>query len=191
MTDDERLERLARELLRRSKADQTFSMKQLLESMAREVPEDVGRGVDHGRRGEDHPPGKPGRKKGPAAAPRIRLYPTNSARLNRALVELSLPAFKVHQLLWQWRGAPARGNLPTFTLKGLVKFCRLAPNTIKSAMKELSRKRWIERAKPSPHHKNTLYKLVSIKDVPLPADLRPVRRSFDAESAQGAEEVPA
>ncbi len=180
------VERIAQALLRRSPADQTFSMKQLLESMAREVPEDVGRGVDRGERGQGYPRGRSGKRKGDAVAPRIRLYPTNSARLNRALVELSLPAFKVHQLLWQWRGAPARGNLPFFTVLGVAKLCGTDRKVVRRALQELTRKRWIERAKYDEHHKNALYKLVPIKDVPLPPDLRPVRRSFEAESAKGA-----
>jgi len=185
MTDDERLERVARELLRRSPADQSFSMKQLLESMAREVPEDVGRGVDQGRRGQGYPRGRSGKRKGVAAAPRIRLYPTNSARLNRALVELSPMTFKVHQLLWQWRGAPARGNLPFFTVTGLAKLCATDRNAVKRALEELSRKHWIERAKYDQHHKNALYKLVPIKDVPLPFERRPIVRDFEAEPEAG------
>lgn len=66
--------------------------------------------------------------------------------------------------------------------------CATDRNAVKRALQELTRKRWIERAKYDEHHKNALYKLVPIKDVPLVADLRPVRRSFEAESALGAGE---
>ena len=184
--DEQKFQRMAQELARRSPADRTWTIGQLVHSMGQQVPEDAGSGLGRGKRGEGSPAGRPGRKKKAAAAPRIRLYPTNSARLNRALAELSLTAQSVHSLLWQWRGAPARGNLPFFTIKGVAKHCRMARNTARSALRELTLKGWIRRAKPNPHHKNTLYKLVPIREVPVPPDRRPVRRSFEAESAKGA-----
>ncbi len=181
MTDEERLKRMAEEVLRRSPADQAFSMKQLIDSMARQVPEDVGRGQVRGKRGEGAPRRKSGPKKKAAPGPRIRLYPTNSERLNRALVELPPTAFKVHRLLEQWRGAPHKGNLPYFTVLSVGRLCRMDPKTVGKAIRELRLKGWIRVAKYDKHHKNTLYKLVPIRDVPLPADRRPVQREFEAE----------
>lgn len=96
----------------------------------------------------------------------IRLrYPTNSERMNRALKELRPAAFKVHTLIWKWRGAPARGTLPYFTIRSLEKFCWMTRPTIRKALDELTSKGWIERKRYNKHHKNTLYKLVAIRDV--------------------------
>jgi len=94
--------------------------------------------------------------------------PTNSERLNRALVELGSSAFKVHTLVWKWRGAPARGTLPYFTIRSLEKFCNLTRPTIRVALRELTRKGWIVRLPYNVHHKNTLYRLVPIRKVPAP-----------------------
>lgn len=94
------------------------------------------------------------------------LHPTNSERMNRALKELSTSAFKVHMLLWQWRGAPARGHLPFFTIHSLSKFCALTRPTVRKGLDELIRKGWIHREGYSRHKKNELYKLVPIRDVP-------------------------
>ena len=94
-----------------------------------------------------------------------RLYPTNSERMNRALSELSCSAFKIHTLLWQWRGAPARGCLPFFTVHGLCKFCSLTRPTIRAGVKELVGKGWIQKQGYNKHHKNELYSLVPIRDV--------------------------
>lgn len=96
--------------------------------------------------------------------------PTNSERLNRALVELSLSAFKVHTLIWKWRGAPARGVLPFFTIRSLEKFCHLSRPTIRVALKELTSKGWIERMPYNKHHKNTLFRLVPVRKIPPPPE---------------------
>jgi len=94
--------------------------------------------------------------------------PSNSERLNRALEELGTSAFKVHALLWQWRGAPSRGSLPYFTIRSLEKFCNLTRPTVRVALKELTKKGWIVRLKYNKHHKNALYRLVPIRQVRPP-----------------------
>lgn len=99
---------------------------------------------------------------------RMRLCPTNSARMNRALRELGPSAFKVHTLLWKWRGAPARGHLPFFTIHSLSKFCGLSRPTVRSVLLELVGKGWIQRLKYNKHSKNALYRLIPIRDVGLP-----------------------
>lgn len=94
--------------------------------------------------------------------------PTNSERLNRALAELKPAAFKVHTLIWKWCGAPARGNLPFFTVHSLARFCALSRPTVRAGLAELTGKGWIQRLPYNPHHKNTLYRLVPIRKVPAP-----------------------
>lgn len=94
-----------------------------------------------------------------------KLSPTNSERMNRALVELGVSAFKVHTLLWKWRGAPAKGQLPFFTIHSLSKFCALSRPTVRVALAELVAKGWIDRAGYNAHHKNSLFRLVPIRDV--------------------------
>lgn len=94
--------------------------------------------------------------------------PTNSERLNRALAELPLAAFKIHILIWKWRGAPARGTLPFFTIRSLEKFCHLTRPTIRQALRLLERRGWVERLPYNPHHKNTLFRLVSVRKIPGP-----------------------
>lgn len=96
---------------------------------------------------------------------RRRLFPTNSERMNRALAELGPSAFKVHTLLWKWRGAPARGLLPYFTIHSLAKFCQLSRPTVRSALAELSRGGWIVKLGYNRHAKNELYRLVPVRDV--------------------------
>lgn len=98
--------------------------------------------------------------------------PTNSERLNRALEELGSAAFKIHTLVWKWRGAPARGTLPYFTIRSLERFCHLSRPTIRVALRELTGKGWIVRLPYNVHHKNTLYRLVSIRKVPRPVKER-------------------
>ena len=115
------------------------------------------------------------RKKEVVSRERKRLCPTNSERMNRALKELQPSAFKIHTLLWKWRGAPARGKLPFFTVHSLSKFCNLSRPTIRAGLKELSELGWIECLGYNPHHKNQLYKLVPIRDVIPPATARPPR----------------
>lgn len=95
--------------------------------------------------------------------------PTNSERMNRALAELGLAAFKIHLLLWKWRGAPAKGTLPFFTIHSLGKFCALSRPTVRGGLRELHRKGWIIRAAYNKHYKNALYRLVAIRKVPGPA----------------------
>lgn len=94
--------------------------------------------------------------------------PTRSERLNRALTELRPAAFKIHMLIWTWRGAPARGTLPFFTIHSLARFCRMSRPTIRMGLKELARKGWIEKLPYNKHHKNTLYRLIGIRKVPAP-----------------------
>ena len=108
---------------------------------------------------EEDPPGREYRAR----------TPTNSERVNRALAELRPGACKVHLLLWKWRGAPARGLLPFFTVHSLAKFCRLSRPTVRLALRELLRKGWIRSEGYNKHHKNTLYRLVPIRQVPPPA----------------------
>ncbi len=94
--------------------------------------------------------------------------PTRSERLNRALKELSSSAFKIHTLIWTWRGAPARGLLPFFTIHSLSRFCSLSRPTVRSGLTELVDKGWIQRLPYDKHHKNTLYRLIAIRKVRRP-----------------------
>lgn len=107
---------------------------------------------------EENPPGREYRARSP----------TNSERLNRALAELSGSACKVHTLLWKWRGAPARGLLPFFTIHSLSRFCKLSRPTVRMALRELIHKGWIRPEPYNKHHKNTLFRLVPIRKVPAP-----------------------
>ncbi len=129
------------------------------------IPEALDRG-DRRRRSveelladQDDPPGQEYRARSP----------TNSERLNRALAELRPGAFKIHLLLWKWRGAPARGVLPFFTIHSLAKFCRLSRPTVRMGLRELMRKGWIRPEPYNKHHKNTLFRLVAIRKVPAPS----------------------
>ena len=96
---------------------------------------------------------------------RKRLSPTNSERMNRALVELGPSAFKIHMLLWKWRGAPAKGLLPFFTIHSLSKFCSLTRPTVRAGLRELVRLGWIRKLGYNKHVKNELYSLVPIRDI--------------------------
>lgn len=98
-----------------------------------------------------------------------KLTPTQSERFNRSLAELKLSAYKIHSLLWKWRGAPARGQLPFFTIHSLAKFCRMTRPTVRAALRELIAKGWITRLEYNRHEKNSLYRLRPIRDVPKPA----------------------
>lgn len=100
-------------------------------------------------------------------APRTckRLSPTNSERLNRALKELSPSAFKIHTLLWKWRGAPAKGHLPFFTVHGLSTFCGMTRPTVRSGLRELVRLGWIRKQGYNKHIKNELYSLTPIRNI--------------------------
>ena len=130
------------------------------------IPEVLDRGSRRRRTVEDllvdfdDPPGREYRARSP----------TNSERLNRALVELSLSAFKVNTLIWKWRGAPARGTLPFFTIHSLERFCHLTRPTIRRALAELTSKGWIERLPYNKHHKNTLFRLVPVRKIPPPPE---------------------
>ncbi len=94
--------------------------------------------------------------------------PTRSERMNRALKELRPAAFKIHALIWEWRGAPARGILPFFTIRSLEKFCNLTRPTVRKAFDELTIKGWIIRSDYNCHHKNALYRLVPVRKIPRP-----------------------
>ena len=94
--------------------------------------------------------------------------PTRSERMNRALKELRPAAFKVHMLIWMWRGAPARGTLPFFTIRSLERFCNLTRPTVRKAFDELVDKRYIVRLPYNKHNKNTLYRLVGVRKIPKP-----------------------
>jgi len=111
--------------------------------------------------------------------------PTNSERLNRALIELSASACKIHLLLWKWRGAPARGLLPFFTIHSLSRFCKMSRPTVRMALRELLHKGWIRPEKYNKHYRNTLFRLVSIRKVPPPAVARPDRRGRSAVKPPG------
>ena len=124
---------------------------------------------------------KPSKKSlGGVRRPRRRLFPTNSERMNRSLKELGKSAFKIHTLLWKWRGAPARGKLPFFTIHSLSKFCSLTRPTVRMALRELVEKGWIQKLGYSRHKKNELYRLIPIRDVPGEAP----RRSASAIAAE-------
>lgn len=103
----------------------------------------------------------------PKGVYRVR-SPTRSERMNRAIAELGLSAFKIHALLWTWRGAPARGELPFFTIHSLSRFCHMSRPTVRVGLAELNRKGWITRREYNKHHKNALYGLVGIRKVPRP-----------------------
>lgn len=111
-------------------------------------------------------------KHGPAkrGRPRVRKDrpATNSEQLNRALVELSPITFKIYMLLWKWRGAPAKGILPFFTIHSLGRFCRTGRHEVKRAIAELTLKGWLDPEQYDKHHKNSLYRLVPIAKVPPP-----------------------
>ena len=109
-----------------------------------------------GRMGPDGPGG------------RVRRSPTNSPRLNRALMELTTGEFKVHMLLWKWRGAPARGKLPFFTIKGVGRFCNLTRPTVRIAITGLVRKGWIQRLGYNSRDKNELFRLTALDDIQRP-----------------------
>lgn len=108
-----------------------------------------------------------GKRKGETdSRPRRRLSPTNSERMNRALKELGPSAFKIHCLLWKWRGAPAKGLLPFFTIHSLAKFCSLTRPTVRSGLRELVSKGWIQKQKYNKRQKNALYRLNPIREIP-------------------------
>lgn len=129
---------------------------------------------------------------GDVEGPKKREYrvrsPTNSERLNRALVELNSGAFKVHTLLWKWRGWPAKGLLPFFTVHSLSRFCKMTRPTVRSGLDELIEKGWIRSEGYNVHHKNTLFRLVNIRDVPAPGPApgdRRGRRAVEAANRRG------
>lgn len=141
----------------------------LAEPFVDETAEELAKVLDSGSRAvaaPEGPPGSPGQE-----AQGFRFYggPTRSERLNRALRELGPSAFKIHTLLWRWRGAPARGHLPFFTIHSLSKFCRLTRPTVRVGLRELIHKGWIRPQRYNVHHKNTLFRLVAIRRVPAPS----------------------
>ena len=133
---------------------------------AREVKASLDRGKRRKRRGSPLPGASGGGDNGEYRAK----SPTNSERMNRSLAELGLSAFKIHTLIWQWRGAPSRGKLPFFTIRSLERFCHLTRPTIRRALAELTAKGWIVRFKYNTHHKNALYTLCPCRKIPRPAD---------------------
>ena len=121
----------------------------------------------------------PGKSKSQSTAGEYRVRtPTRSERLNRALKELRPAAFKVHMLIWTWRGAPAKGNLPFFTIRSLGKFCSLTRPTLRKAITELVDKGWIQKLPYNAQCKNTLYRLIPIRKInPLLSSLGEAPRS--------------
>ncbi len=114
-------------------------------------------------------PGRSGQSKKRSTAGEYRARtPTRSERLNRALKELRPAAFKIHCLIWEWSGAPARGSLPFFTIRSLERFCNLTRPTVRKSFDELTSKGWIVRCKYNKHHKNALYRLVAVRKIPKP-----------------------
>ncbi len=132
------------------------------------VPDERGPGFDTGPRDKGEARPVPGRAKRGARKPTVRTTPTRKHRLNRALVELSSAAFKVHTLLWEWRGSAAKGNLPFFTFKSLARFCGTDRNVIRHAIAELTSKGWIEPGQYDCHKKNSLFRLVPIEEIRVP-----------------------
>lgn len=114
---------------------------------------------------------------------RVRI-PTRSERMNRSLAELGLAAFKIHTLLWQWRGSPARGTLAFFTIHSLAKYCSMTRPTVRVALAELVKKQYIHRLKYNGHYKNTLYKLIGVRKIPPPRGHVPSRRGRRAIEAK-------
>ena len=110
------------------------------------------------------------RERGQSETFRVRGGPTRSERMNRALKELGTSAYKIQDLMWTWRGAPAKGYLPFFTIHSLSKFCSMTRPTVRSALLELENKGWIRKQSYNVHHKNALYRLVGIRRVPLPIE---------------------
>ena len=112
----------------------------------------IGEFLDHGNREKvTESPGNDLSAKIIEKEYRVR-SPTRSERLNRALRELRPAAFKVHMLIWTWRGAPAKGTLPFFTIRSLERFCTLTRPTVRKALDELVKKGWIVRMKYNKHH---------------------------------------
>lgn len=126
--------------------------------------------LDRGSRQKDTLPSSDGQQKGGTKGDYRVRSPTRLERLNRALKELGPAAFKIHMLLWTWRGAPAKGTLPYFTIHSLAKFCHLSRPTVRCALEELSRKGWVEKLPYDVHHKNALYRLVAIRNIPRPTE---------------------
>jgi len=142
---------------------------ELLPGVVKGVGENGGPGDDQGPRAKDEVRIPPGPAKRGKEKPRKRRYPTNSERGNRALKELSPSAFKIHWIMWRFRGAPGPGKLPFFTVSSLGRFCNLSRNTVCKGLKELVSLGWIVRLGYNPHEKNELYKLVPIGKVKKPA----------------------
>lgn len=113
---------------------------------------------------------------GGQGGPRKKLFPCNSERMNRALAELGPSAFKIHTLLWKWRGAPARGLLPFFTVHSLGRFCSMSRPTVRAGLRELVGKGWIRPGSYNKHKKNQLYRLVAVREIPSPFSEREVQK---------------
>ncbi len=128
----------------------------------------LGEVLDHGARSRRDVRGLLDDSEDPPGREYRQRSPTSSERLNRALVELGPSAFKIHLLLWKWRGAPARGTLPFFTIHSLARFCGMSRPTVRKGLRELVHKKWICPSGYNKHHKNTLFRLVRIREVPGP-----------------------
>ncbi len=143
-----------------------------LEKTATEVfhpaEDEPGPESDQGPRYEQRariPPGPPKRGQ---LKPGERPPPTHRERRNRALKELSGNAYKVHDLLWTWRGAEARGFTPFETDISLAYFLGTDVKVIKRAKEELTVKGWVEFGQYDKHGKNRKAYLVPIRKVPKP-----------------------
>ncbi len=126
--------------------------------------------LDEGPRDKGEPRIPPGPPKRGESKPRIRLSPTNSERLNRALVELSDAEFKELILLWKWRGAPGTGPLSYFTVEGVARHTGHSRRATGMHLQALKEKGWIRGNGYNEHWKKELYWLAPIETVPKPGD---------------------
>lgn len=166
--DTRELAQVLREKNPEMKLNESLDQAKRMLSALDALPVESGPLFDTGVRDKGEPRPRHGPLKRGARKPTVRTTPTRKHRLNRALVELSHPAFKVHTLLWEWRGSAAKGNLPFFTLKSLGRFCGADRNVIRRAIAELSSKGWIAPGQYDCHKKNSLYRLVPIEEIRVP-----------------------
>ena len=121
-----------------------------------------------GPRAKGLPRKKPGPAKGGQKKRPEERGTTHDARWNRGQDELSVWAFAVMLQLTIWRGAPAVGDLPYFTKAGLARHFHTDWKVIDRAIKELVSLGWVECKPYDCHHKNSLYRLVPLRKVPVP-----------------------
>ncbi|MBA7650926.1 hypothetical protein ES703_58741 [subsurface metagenome] len=148
----------------------TSRLGEVLADSVRQMRETGENPFDRGPRDEGEPRPVPGPAKRGEKKHQGRLSPTHFERMNRALVELGHPAFKIHALLWVWRGAAAKGKLPFFTIHSLARLCRMDRKVVRRALGELVDLGWIERHRYDCHKKNELCRLVPIETVPKPGE---------------------